>query len=95
MTTRYRWAWFALACVVSAALLWTARFQYSVCDTDGCVVVDRWTGTVGFREAQVPGVSDPGGSVVVQGSPKRTRPAPQVVRFREAGGRRRVEPARR
>lgn len=64
----YRWAWFALACIVVAALLVTQRYQYAACDTDGCVVVDRWTGKVRFEEAEVVGDSAAEGMVVLGGS---------------------------
>lgn len=57
MTNSYRWAWFALACVVAAAWLWMQRYEYVECLTTermhGCVVVNRWTGRIGIRASTV------------------------------------------
>jgi hypothetical protein len=60
----YRWAWFVLACVTAAGLLYTLRYGYAACDTDGCVVIDRWTGGVRFEETQEAFAPDDGGAVV-------------------------------
>jgi hypothetical protein len=60
----YRWAWFVLACVVAAGLLFTLRYDYAACDTDGCVVIDRWTGGVRFEETEEAFTPDDGGAVV-------------------------------
>jgi hypothetical protein len=62
----YRWAWFVLACAATVALLLTLRFQYAACDTDGCVVVDRWTGDVRFRETEAGPAPEAEGTVVLR-----------------------------
>lgn len=67
-----RWGWLALAVLLSAALLWTHRYQYEACDTDGCVAIHRWTGTITFREALWTGPPPAEGSVV--GRVERCRP---------------------
>ncbi len=41
---RYRWAWFALACLVAAGWAWTNRYEYRECNRGGCIAVNRWTG---------------------------------------------------
>lgn len=41
---RYRWAWFALACLVVAGWAWTSRYEYRECNRGGCIAVNRWTG---------------------------------------------------
>lgn len=51
MDVRYRWAWFGLAALTAASLAWTTRYQYEACDTDGCVAIHRWSGSITFREA--------------------------------------------
>ena len=44
------WRWFALAVCVSAAWLWSNRYQVVSCDQDGiCVVANRWSGKVGHK----------------------------------------------
>jgi hypothetical protein len=52
MSARYRWAWFVLVVLIAGAFFWTNRRQYTACDTDGCVVIDRWTGSVTFQPAE-------------------------------------------
>jgi hypothetical protein len=49
MSECYRWAWFALAVVALAGFAYGARRQYYGCDTEYCVVVNRWTGKVGIE----------------------------------------------
>lgn len=51
MDVRYRWAWFGLAALSAASLAWTTRYQYEACDTDGCVAIHRWSGSITFRDA--------------------------------------------
>lgn len=41
---RYRWAWFVLACLVTAAWAWTNRYEYRECRRNGCMAINRWTG---------------------------------------------------
>lgn len=41
---RFRWAWFALACLVAAGWAWTSRYEYHDCHRGVCVAVNRWTG---------------------------------------------------
>ena len=58
MDVRYRWAWFCLAALSAATLAWTTRYQYAACDTDGCVAIHRWTGSITFRDAAWDGPPD-------------------------------------
>jgi hypothetical protein len=47
---RYRWVWFALACVAVASWLWTQRYEYIGCtELQYCYVADRWTGEIGIQ----------------------------------------------
>ena len=80
MSRAYRWSWFILACVLSAAFLWTQRYEYSACDSDGCVVVDRWTGDLGFREAEEQEAAEAEGTVVLAPRAPRERPARLAAR---------------
>lgn len=57
MNAKQQWAWFVLVCLCVLGFAWTHRYVYSACDTDGCIAVNRWTGSVSFREARS---SDPG-----------------------------------
>jgi hypothetical protein len=50
MSAKHRWAWFLLAVLCAAGVAWTRRHEYAACDTDGCVEINRWTGSVAFRE---------------------------------------------
>jgi hypothetical protein len=50
MNVKQRWAWFLLAALSAAGVGWTHRYEYAACDTDGCVEINRWTGSVDFRE---------------------------------------------
>ena len=52
MSAKYRWAWFLLAVLCAAAVGWTHRHEYAACDTDGCVEINRWTGSIDFREIE-------------------------------------------
>lgn len=51
MRVERQWAWYLLACIVLAAVAWTARNEYAACEADGCVVINRWTGSIEFRDA--------------------------------------------
>jgi hypothetical protein len=67
----YRGAWFVLACAFAFMLLWANRFEYQVCDVDGCVRIDRWTSQVEWIGSDVPAGPDAPYSVQV-----KARPAP-------------------
>lgn len=45
------WAWFALAAVAVAVLLWSHRLDFRDCDEYSCLVIDRWTGRWEYRPA--------------------------------------------
>ncbi len=49
MDRNQHWTWFALVCVVLLFHAWANRYEYSGCDLDGCVVIDRWTGELHFE----------------------------------------------
>lgn len=50
---RYRWAWFALACLVATGWAWVSRYEYHDCHRGVCVAVNRWTGELHRAEADV------------------------------------------
>jgi hypothetical protein len=50
MSAKQHWAWFLLVLLCLVVLGWTRRYEYAACDTDGCVAIDRWTGSITFRE---------------------------------------------
>jgi hypothetical protein len=52
MSAKHRWAWFLLAVLCAVGVAWTRRHEYAACDTDGCVVINRWTGSIAFREIE-------------------------------------------
>jgi hypothetical protein len=58
MDRNQHWIWFALLCVALIFHAWVNRYEYSGCDLDGCVVIDRWTGELYFEpletESSVP-----------------------------------------
>jgi hypothetical protein len=72
MNAKHHWAWFLLVCVCTLGFAWTHRYEYSACDTDGCIAVNRWTGSVAFREAGSWGPAAPDGHVAIL--PRRERP---------------------
>jgi len=45
---RRRFAWFALAALFVLGLFWSNRYEYPLCEYEGCVRIDRWTGRVGW-----------------------------------------------
>lgn len=45
---RLRWAWFVLGCVALLFALLTTRYTFLDCWEMGCMVGDRWTGSVFF-----------------------------------------------
>lgn len=45
---RIRWAWFILGCVALLVALLTTRYTFLDCWEMGCMVGDRWTGSVFF-----------------------------------------------
>jgi hypothetical protein len=51
--SRYRWAWFALACLVAAGWAWTDRYEYHDCRRGVCVAVNRWTGEIHRAETAI------------------------------------------
>lgn len=82
---RLRRAWFALASLFVLVLLWANRYDYQVCDVDGCVRIDRWTHRVGWVSAE--GVPGEEGSQEVFAARARVRsdpPASARVHFRRA-----------
>jgi hypothetical protein len=50
----YRGAWFVLACLFAFGLLWSGRYEYALCDVDGCLRVDRWSSRVDWIGADIP-----------------------------------------
>ena len=70
MRPRHFWASFALVCLLAAALLWTERRGYAACDSDGCVVIDRWSGAIVFQGTGEETAPEAGTTVVVRG-PRR------------------------
>jgi hypothetical protein len=67
MSAKFRWAWFLLAVLCAAAVGWTRRHEYAACDTDGCVEINRWTGSIGFREIEWTGEVAPEREMVAAG----------------------------
>lgn len=74
MNVRYRWAWFGLAALLVATVVWTTRYQYEACDTDGCVAIHRWTGSITFREAAWSEPPEEVQVVVARPDPRRSIP---------------------
>lgn len=62
MKERWERPWLVLACAVVLAGLWTTRREYHACDTDGCVVANRWTGAIYFEPALYDEYPEPGGT---------------------------------
>lgn len=58
-----------VALVFVFGVLWANRYEYHVCDVDGCIRIDRWTGRVGWvwNEDQA---EDHGGSAVTTAAPR-------------------------
>lgn len=52
----YRWAWFALACLLALVWVWTTRYEAHPCSYDNRVIclVNRWTGAVELRRPFAP-----------------------------------------
>jgi hypothetical protein len=55
---RHRTAWLVLAALFALGLLWSNRYEYPLCEYDGCVRIDRWTGHVGWVWSDDPGGTD-------------------------------------
>jgi hypothetical protein len=66
MTAKQQWAWFLLVLVCALTFAWTRRYDYAACDTDGCVAINRWSGSIHFREAEWSGVPEPETQVAVE-----------------------------
>lgn len=65
MQRKQQLAWFALAVVALLFHAWLSRYEYTGCDLDGCVVIDRWTGELFFEPLrQEPSEVSPGGVTV-------------------------------
>lgn len=64
-----------LACLTVSALLWTDRYEYAACETDGCVVINRWTGRIDFRPSDYEEEEEivPEGHVVSRGTARPQR----------------------
>ncbi|HET8656379.1 MAG TPA: hypothetical protein VFL93_12735 [Longimicrobiaceae bacterium] len=80
MSARYRWAWFVLVVLIAGAFFWTNRRQYTACDTDGCVVIDRWTGGVTFQPAEDVEPDVVGTEVVLRAASAPARTAREIRR---------------
>lgn len=54
----FRAAWFLLACLFALGLLWSNRFEYALCDVDGCVRIDRWNSRVEWIGSDIDALPD-------------------------------------
>jgi hypothetical protein len=50
----YRGAWFVLGCAFVLGLFWANRYDYQMCDVDGCVRINRWTSSVDWVASGIP-----------------------------------------
>lgn len=50
MTSRRKWALIASG-ILLAGFLWSTRIIVRDCAPDGCVLVNRWTGSVTYQRA--------------------------------------------
>lgn len=55
----YKWAWLALAAVALAGWGYASRLTYRNCHANGCIVTNRWTGSVRWRSAAHADVTAP------------------------------------
>jgi hypothetical protein len=82
MSAKHRWAWFLLAVLCATAIAWTRRNEYAACDTDGCVEINRWTGSIAFREIEWSDDAAPDRQMVAAGPRRTARPNPHPTSTR-------------